>query len=155
MPEMKQIPGFEERYSITSDGQVWSHVSGRFLKTHTNPRTGYVQVHLGRNFQTYVHRLVLAAWRGPCPDGFQVHHINSVRDDNRVENLEYVTQQDNLRLSSKTWGEGHGAAKLTEADVRKIRATPDNVTCTALASEHGVAMQTVWKIRNGLIWRNL
>lgn len=43
-----------------------------------------------------VHRAIAEAWHGPCPDGKEVDHINSVRDDNRPENLRYLTRQENM-----------------------------------------------------------
>jgi len=33
------------------------------------------------------HRVVWELANGPIPKGFHVHHINGVRDDNRIENL--------------------------------------------------------------------
>ncbi|WP_066904407.1 HNH endonuclease signature motif containing protein [Mycolicibacterium houstonense] len=43
-----------------------------------------------------VHVIVAMAWHGPCPDGMEVDHINEVRNDNRPENLRYLTKAENL-----------------------------------------------------------
>lgn len=44
-----------------------------------------------------VHRLVALAWLGGPHPGMVVHHINADRQDNRLDNLEWVTQSDNIQ----------------------------------------------------------
>lgn len=43
-----------------------------------------------------VHRLVLQTFIGPS-EGREVNHINGVKDDNRLENLQWVTHRDNIK----------------------------------------------------------
>ena len=44
------------------------------------------------------HRLVWATHNGPIPPGHCVHHLNGDRLDNRIENLECMTEEDHGRL---------------------------------------------------------
>ena len=63
-------------------------------------RDGYAAVKLRLNNSVsrtrLVHRLVAAAFLGPCPDGQEVLHGNGQRLDNRLENLRYGTRQENV-----------------------------------------------------------
>ena len=69
-----------------------------------------VNVHktsFGRRVQTTVHRLVALAFLGEPPEGAEtVNHKNFIRNDNRVENLEWLSLADNSRHAaqySPTW----------------------------------------------------
>ena len=59
---------------------------------------GYTQVKLDDGSIVAEHRLVWEAAHGPIPSGFQIHHVNGVRTDNRLENLECVDPQTHKRL---------------------------------------------------------
>ena len=43
----------------------------------------------------YVHRLAYETFVGEIPQGLTIDHINTVRDDNRIDNLRCVTQKEN------------------------------------------------------------
>lgn len=90
---MKEIKGFEGRYSITKDGQVYSHLSNRFLNKCVR-KTGvkYPIISLTKNGITKgfcIHRL-LAETFIPNPKKLtHVDHINMNPSDNRIENLRW------------------------------------------------------------------
>lgn len=100
--QFKDIEGYEGLYAVTNFGNVYSYKSNRFLKGRNNGK-GYLQVQLfkqGKGKSLYIHRLVAQAF---LPNIFpkidwDVDHINNVRDDNRVTNLQYVTRFDNILL---------------------------------------------------------
>ena len=90
-----------KEYSRVSDwfvdelGQVWSHKgrSLRLLKQHDNGR-GYSYLTYGKK-KYYVHRIV-AETLIPNPDNLPcVNHINKIRNDNRLCNLEWCDYQYN------------------------------------------------------------
>lgn len=60
---------------------------------------GYLQVNVSKPkaAMVYVHRLVYETFNGEIPDGMEIDHINTVRDDNSLENLRCVTPVENHR----------------------------------------------------------
>lgn len=108
---MKDIPGYEGLYSITEDGQVWSHPKkwvsgyntpnahpGKFLKLarHTG---GYLCVRLvaenGAAKMHYVHRLVAKTYLPAAPRRKEVNHIDGNKTNNHHSNLEWATRKQN------------------------------------------------------------
>lgn len=96
----KQIEGFED-YQISNLGRVKSFKKGRekILKNHTY-KDHYPSVSLYKNnklISKKVHQLVAIAFLNHKPCGFKlvINHKNNIRTDNRVENLEIVTQREN------------------------------------------------------------
>lgn len=68
---------------------------------------GYVTLHNGPKHIGYVHRLIWEHVHGPIPPGMQINHINGVKDDNRIANLELVTPSENSLHSYRI---GHSRA---------------------------------------------
>ena len=98
---MRDIKGYEGLYAITSCGKVWSYRSQKFLKPADNGH-GYLSLVLtkdGIKKHYRVHRLVAEAYLGE-PEGRDVNHKDSCRSNNNVNNLEYVSRQENCRLAN-------------------------------------------------------
>lgn len=55
---------------------------------------GYVQMRT-KISQNYVHRIIWETFYGEIPEGYQIDHINTIRDDNRLENLRLVSCKEN------------------------------------------------------------
>jgi len=94
-----------ERIVISSAGKRRCFKSAT-KRTHKN-HNGYIRVQLsknGINKEFFLHRLILSSFKGEDPERKFVNHINGVRDDNRVENLEWVTPKENTRHSFDVLG---------------------------------------------------
>ena len=97
---MRPVPGFEGRYSVTDAGQVWSHLTHRFLALASDNQ-GYLRVTLmhasGERQQRGVHQIVARAFLGRMPRGATlVRHLDDNKANNHVSNLAYGTVADNL-----------------------------------------------------------
>lgn len=102
MSGRRWIPGHEDRYAVTPWGEVWSAprtMSRGGVLSQRIGRTGYPEVRLsevGGGEKTYrVHRLVALTFIGPCPEGYEVRHLDGDRLNPRVENLAYGTRSEN------------------------------------------------------------
>lgn len=91
-------------------------------------KDGYYILGLTKNHKyktARVHRLVANAFVQNPLNLPQVNHINEIKTDNRVENLEWCTDAYNLTYGSREHqfaGENNNKAKLTIEDVENIRA---------------------------------
>lgn len=100
--QWRPIGGFEGYYEVSSDGQVRSAMrrkgsKGGVLKAGTT-KAGYKLVSLwrdGRGLSCNVHRLVAAAFLGPCPPGMEVRHMDGDPANNVATNLRYGTSSEN------------------------------------------------------------
>ena len=95
--EQVDIKNFED-YQITDDGRVWSKKRNKWLKPIHYKKTGYFHVNLckdGVHYTKRIHRLVAETFI-PNPDNKPcIDHINTVKTDNRVENLRWCTHKEN------------------------------------------------------------
>ena len=98
----KDVVGYEGYYQVSNLGRVKSlnyrgSKKEKILATNLE-RTGYVRTHLckeGQHKTIRIHRLVAEAFL-PNPDHKNcIDHINTNRADNRVENLRWVTHEEN------------------------------------------------------------
>lgn len=103
----KLIPGYEG-YQVSDLGRVRSLNYNRTGKVRLlNPlfvSSGYYQVILFKDKkkkQLYIHRLVVTAFRGPIPPGMVVNHINEIKTDNRLSNLEICTVAQNNNYGTR------------------------------------------------------
>jgi hypothetical protein len=100
---------FDNNYIIHSDGRIWSNISKKYLKPFLVTK-GYPTVSLyKKDYQ--VHRLVADAFI-PNPNNLpQVNHINGDKTDNRVENLEWCTNRQNVTHYFKSINPGVSITK--------------------------------------------
>lgn len=105
--QWRPVVGYEGLYEISDHGNARSLAridaqGGRRKPRMFSPSRMDIRGHLGIKTRRdgivksqYVHRLVLEAFVGPCPDGMEACHWNDVADDNRLENLRWATRSSN------------------------------------------------------------
>ncbi len=103
----KDIPGYESLYQVSNLGNVKSlkYYKERILKPSDNGY-GYYTIKLykeGKQKTIRIHILVAMAFLNHVPDGYKivVDHINNDKLDNRVENLQLITQRENNSKDKK------------------------------------------------------
>ncbi len=117
------------KYRVGSDGSVWSRKHGDWRKMSPGNATGeYLNVGLckkGRPKSYYVHRLVLEAFVGPCPEEMEACHNDGNRKNNCLANLRWDSRLGNhadRRIhGTLPQGEKNQGAKITADDVVQIR----------------------------------
>ena len=101
---MKAIPWYEWHYSATMDWLIYSHKwKWKYLKNKISWK-GYHYVILcldGVTKNHYVHRLIMLTYY--WYQNLDVNHINWIKIDNRIENLEYCTRSQNQLHAFSIW----------------------------------------------------
>lgn len=101
----KDINGYEWMYSVSNLGNVFSHISNKKLKywKHT---CGYYIVDLYRDKKKqhyFIHRLVAIHFIENPLNKREVNHINGIKTENNITNLEWCTSSENKIHSYATW----------------------------------------------------
>lgn len=171
----KPVPGYEGLYSVSAHGRIRSEARTVPYKGGTPRRLasvilrpndngighGWVGLRKdGRTHKLYVHRAVLEAFVGPCPEGMECCHNDGNPQNNRVENLRWGTRQDNVDDQSlhgvTSRGERNGHARLSAEDVRAIReAYSQGIQQPELARRYGVAQTTISHVVLRETWRHV
>ncbi len=163
--EWKPVVGYEGRYEVSNCGGIKRVCGGKGIK---NPilspsigKIGYRIVVLSHGTistrkRLYIHRLVAAAFIGPCPSGLVVNHKDSNKLNNHPSNLEYVPQGENARHAQRLGLFPHGErmynAKLTNKDVREIRDLRGHYTVRKLQEIYGVNSGVISEIQTRKRW---
>jgi len=160
-------------YAVGDDGTVWSrHRKGlslppgwRQVRVYRRPYgSRYCVVSLragggrGKVVCRYVHRLVLEAFAGACPDGCQCLHRDGDTANNRFANLRWGTVRENaadrIRHGTHAAGARSPCAKLGRAQVRRILVLRGaGFTHRQIADEMGIGRATVGDVLAGKKYR--
>jgi len=100
----KDIIGYEGLYQVSSLGRVKSLVNkNKPFKKNTVSKVGYYHVAIWKNNKQlllYIHRLIGIYFIDNPDNKKYINHINGNKLDNRIENLEWVTNQENSHHST-------------------------------------------------------
>jgi DNA-binding transcriptional regulator YiaG len=173
--EWRPIVGYENLYQVSNLGGV-RRFSDWFAMSFHIGNGGYKNISLYKNGgkkRFRVHRVVMASFVGPCPHEMEVNHMDGNKSNNRVENLEYVSGEQNklhaIRMGliasgdrngtrthpeSVIRGEKSGQSKLTEDDVLEIRKS-FGFSMRCLARKYNVSKSTIEKVLHGFSWKHV
>jgi hypothetical protein len=159
------VKGYENYYLISPNGLVYSIRSKKLISPFVT--RGYSQVELNVNgvaTKHLVHRLVAEAYLNNSSDLPCVNHKDGNKLNNDVSNLEWCSYKKNMLHASehgllKTIGSNNPASKLTEGEVKYIKAVYKKgdleYGSSALGRKFGVDHKTIWSIVNEVTWRTV
>jgi hypothetical protein len=130
----------------------------RYAWNRAGNATDYVQIEVNGRLRP-AHRIIWEAVHGPIPEGLCINHLNGIRSDNRIANLEVVTQKENMAHAVRTGlqvilrGSDNGRARLTEEQVMEARLS--RLKTAVLARKFGVSRPALSKARLGRTWAHL
>lgn len=166
--EYRDVVGFPG-YLVGDDGAVWSSLTPRGPGGEWHElaggkcKDGYRKVILcccGVRSYKRVHILVLEVFVGPCPKGMTCAHDNGVRTDNRLSNLSWKTQKENVadkqRHGTAQVGDKHPKSILTEKIVLHMRSLRRiGWSIADIATYFGVKQVTATAAIIGRNWKHL
>lgn len=148
-------------YTISNKGVVTNTRTNKNLKP-IKTNGGYLQVNLsmkGKRKACLIHQLVAEAFLDKPIDygrkGSVINHKDGNKWNNDVDNLEYISQKENVNHAVDEGlmnfkGENSYNASFTQEQANQIRAEyiPRIVSQRALAEKYGVSEHTIWRIIN-------
>jgi hypothetical protein len=171
METWKDTKGFEG-YQISNYGNVRScrPINGigrlkdiyRLIKLPVSK--GYYRIGLrknGKQVKVFVHRLVLEAFAGPCPDGMEARHLDGDGKNNHISNLVWGTsvenRHDRIKHGTHNIGEDHGMTSLTVKEVKQIKKLlkEGELYERQIGEMFEVSRDVVSKIKQGRNWKHV
>lgn len=167
----RDVKGYIGLYMVSNLGRVKSlerivkHPKGgsRIIneKILTNVlMNNYLKVSLykdGKKKDFRVHRLLANAFIPNPNNKPTVNHINGIKTDNRVENLEWNTSKENTKHAHENnlcyKGETHFNSKLNDKIVLEIRSS--DLPQRELAKRYGVSQSQIWCVINRKTWKHI
>lgn len=169
------VPNYEGLYEVSNLGNVKTlsrtvqrcgienhQINERLLKQNKN-KQGYLSVTLSRSKKVKVlriNRLVAMAFL-PNPENKEtVNHINCIKSDNTVWNLEWATRSENehhaLINGRKLKGEENGFSKLKTPEIIEIRRMfKDKISTYKIAETFNISQSTAYDIASGKRWKHI
>jgi hypothetical protein len=99
----KPVKGYEEKYEVSSQGRARSYKKTSKTYNILKPieRKGYFRIYMGGKFHT-LHKIIAETFLQNPENKEFVNHINGIKSDNRLENLEWCTRSENMQHSYNT-----------------------------------------------------
>lgn len=140
--QWKRVPQFPQ-YEVSNRARI-----RKYLPATYKNKLGYVLVGITEGRKFWLHQLVMWAFRGERPPGYDVNHKDGNPSNNNLSNLEYISHRDNIRKGRQT--------KLTVKDVRKIRSLWEaGMNQTQIAKRYPVQTHQIWAIVHRKAWKDI
>lgn len=177
MKTWKTIPNYS-LYEASSDGEIktfnWKNKGKEAIMKPASDNSGYLRTMLknddGVIHTIKVHRIIGQTFIPNPENKPEINHINGIRSDNRIDNLEWNTRSENMQHSfnflyrDRRFGENNPAATITEKEVIEIRSIypfgrkskkSGEITKKELAEKYKVTIFCIKNIVTNKTWKHL
>lgn len=175
----KPLTGYKRYYAVSNLGRVKSlkrkitqknGIIKYYKETIKNPKLQekeYARVSINtpniKNKWLQRSRIILSTFKPVrYMKNLDVNHINGIKTDDRLENLEWTTRKENIEHAFKTGlcnhrrGEGLCYSKLKEKDVLVIREMIKNkISMSEIARKYNLNRTSIYSIKDGKSWKHI
>lgn len=160
----QDIVNYTNLYKVSSLGNIINARTNKLIKPFETDdgylRVGLSKLGIKKNF--LVHRLVATAFMF-IDRHMEVDHLDFNRKNNSLTNLEWVSGKENICRSINSGrhfvpynkGNKHGMAKLSDADVLKIRELCITLTQRDISNMYSISQATISLIKNKKSWSHI
>ena len=159
--EWRDVPGYEGRYQASSLGRIMSLLTNKILLECIINGRPFITLYRKEDGTSYkfpiqVHKIITYTFLGETPHGMEIDHINGVKTDNKLSNLEFVTKSENIKRAVKLglikpphrgFKENHSGYinKERRELIRKLYESKE-YTIRALAAKFSHSQVTIFRI---------
>ena len=130
--EFRKVPSLKFLYEVNSNGTILRNVKSKKqtlikLEKH-HSEVGYYMCFVhnqsisgGKPKRVMIHRIVAECWRGQCPDGYEVDHIDRNPHNNDYRNLRYVTKSEQMKNRDHSGIAKKGSLNFEKARIERMK----------------------------------
>lgn len=147
----KPVYGYDGLYDVSNLGRIYNYRKRcySFGYVDKNGRYKFALSKEGKTIQKLAYRVIYEAFISPIPKGYDIHHINHISSDNRLENLELIKSNVHRKMHYNESKNRLIKSKITKCSKPIIQYTKNGEFIAEYSSAKEASSQT--KINQGNI----